>query len=194
MENINLFFEGLNNEASIVFIGLLAVAFLIGLIPGGLTYAFRVKDTQRKFGLLKTKFNQIQDLNTQLEADNKKLKHKLNNLFSEQQQKNGSVEQLQIENEQLYIRAQELEAHIHSLTQELEDSREYGRSLRAKQASLTAQLHSLKQMHKAPARVDNVDVNLLSSLRASQTKMESLRKQVKQLTDDNESLRRRLIS
>jgi chromosome segregation ATPase len=192
MEYTSAFFEGLDGEASMAFLGLLLGAFLIGLIPPGLTYAFRIRDLRRR---LSKHVHAHQEVVRDRNVLEKKLERSEEQLaaFRSRLKSVGSDRAQQLS--QLNVVQQELEqARAETLAAQIEASKneEYLQNLRGKVAALSAQIQSLKQAAQPKSPPTTFDMNAMSSLQTARAKVQALEDRVSQLTADNEKLRREL--
>ncbi len=189
MEYASEFFYGLDGAASLTFLGLLLGALLIGLIPGGLTYAFRVRDLQKRLakhidahqvtrqerdilqGQLERERTKVQDLSVRLRQ----------NLSSSAGQ---GVELTQVKRELDIAREEALAAQI-----SMRDREASLQKLKNKVASLQGQVAMLRTSSRPQPAPSAFDLDMIASLKTTRTKLKAMEQRVRELTADNEKLR-----
>lgn len=190
MELATQFIEGLDGPASMTFLGLLLAAFLIGLLPAGLTYAFRIRDLKRRAGKHIEAHQRVSQERSVAENQLAREVERAAVFRSRLQQMSG--ERAQQEAELTKLRGELGAAQAEALANKIEAGKneEYVQSLRGKVAALSSQVQSLKQSARPKAPQTSFDMDLLSTLQTARNKVESLEKRVAKLTADNEQLRR----
>ena len=190
MELATQFIEGLDGPASMTFLGLLLAAFLLGLLPAGLTYAFRIRDLKRRTGKHIDAHQRVTQERNVLENQLEREKDQTVNFRTRLQQLSG--ERARQEAELTQLRAELGAAQAEALTNKIEvgKNEEYLQSLRGKVAALSSQVQMLKQAARPKPAPNAFDVNTLSSLQTARNKVEGLEKRVAKLTADNEMLRK----
>jgi len=190
MELATQFIEGLDGPASMTFLGLLLAAFLIGLLPAGLTYAFRIRDLKRRTGKHINAHQRVTQERNVLENQLEREKEQKLTFRSRLQQMSG--ERARQEAELTQIRAELGAAQAEALANKIEAGKneEYLQSLRGKVAALSSQVQSLKQITRPKPAPSAFDMDTLSSLQTARNKVAGLEKRVAKLTADNEMLRK----
>ena len=190
MELATQFIEGLDGPASMTFLGLLLAAFLIGLLPAGLTYAFRIRDLKRRASKHIEAHQRVTQERNVLENQLIREKEQIDTFRSRLQQLSG--ERARQEAELTHVRTDLGAAQAEALANKIEASKndEYLQSLRGKVAALSSQVQSLKQSARPKAPQTSFDMDMLSTLQTARNKVESLEKRVAKLTADNEQLRK----
>ena len=194
MTSAQQFFEGLDGPASLTFLGLLFAAFLLGVLPAGLAYAFRVRDAKKKIvrhvEALQKVLAERDQLRVELEGvrtDNADLSSRLRELAAQHQR-------LVAEHDRVRDRADKLAAEQLGTQIEQSEAEQQMKALRDRLATMSAQVQSLRQLSRPrptpPAGA--FDVDTLASLRAAKTRAEGLEHRLKQMIADNEALRRQL--
>jgi len=190
MEFATQFIEGLDGPASMTFLGLLLAAFLIGLLPAGLTYAFRIRDLKRRATKHIEAHQVVRQERNVLENQLAREKEHVSTFRTRLQQISG--ERAQQEAQLNHLRADLAAAQAEALANKIESgkSEEYLQGLRGKVAALSSQVQSLKQSARPKAPAPAFDMDMLSTLQTARNKVESLEKRVAKLTADNEQLRK----
>ncbi|MFK8055349.1 MAG: hypothetical protein AB8F78_04430 [Saprospiraceae bacterium] len=190
MEFASQFIEGLDGPASMTFLGLLLAAFMIGLLPAGLTYAFRIRDLKRRTGKHIDAHQRVTQERNVLENQLTREKEQVATFRTRLQQLSG--ERARQEAELVQVRAELGAAQAEVITSKIEASKndEYLQSLRGKVAAYSSQVQSLKQAARPKAAPTSFDMDTLSTLQTARNKVESLEKRVTKLTADNEQLRK----
>ena len=201
MQYAQPFFEGLTGPASLTFLGLLLIAFLIGALPPSFAYAARVGKLRRRIArrdealaAARTELGELERVRAEgertlqlREAEATELKERLRRVSVERQASASEGTRLREELEDL--RGSQLGAQI-----EAQANAEEVQVLRGRIDALQAQVQSLRQAARAQQSpsAGAFDVNTLASLRAARTKAETLEARLAQVTADNEALRRQL--
>ncbi len=184
------FFNGLDGEASLVFLGLLACAFLIGLLPAGLTYLVRVRGVQGRLtkhvAAHQRVAQELQLVSGKLEREQVKSREYAERLRTLMAEGTRHQADLQRVNEQ----AQRAQAEVLELTSERTRQEDHTLGLRNRVATLTAELQTIKSRNRPQAAPTAFDAETLASLKAMRTKAKGLEERVSQLASDNERLRR----
>jgi regulator of replication initiation timing len=190
MELATQFIEGLDGPASMTFLGLLLAAFLIGLLPAGLTYAFRIRDLKRRTNKHIDAHKHVTQERNVLENQVKREQEQVATFRQRLQQLNSDRARQEAELTQL--RAELGASQAEALTNKVEavKNEEYLQSLRGKVAAMSSQIQSYKQMARPKPAPNAFDVDTLSSLQTARNKVASLEKRVAKLTADNEMLRK----
>ena len=200
MQYAQQFFEGLDGPASLTFLGLLFAAFLIGVLPAGLAYATRVREVKRRLiryrAALETAEATAADLRDRLAAAERSVAgrdarlaeadDRLRRVTAERQ--SAALESTRLRDEVDQLRGSQLAAQI-----EAKENAEEAQLLRGRIDALSAQVQGLKQASRAqPTPAGAFDLNMVASLKAARTKAERLEERLRQVTADNETLRRQL--
>ena len=194
MEFAQQFFTDLDDPASLAFFGLLAGAFLIGLLPSGLSNVSRSRDAKRKLAKhIAAHQRTAQERNVlegQLEREREKSREnaeRLKRLMSDRSAMAAELTQL---------RASLDGAHSETLAAQIarKENDDYVAGLRGKVAALSAQVQALKAAASPKAAPTGFDLDLIASNKSLRTKAESLEERVASLMEDNEKLRRQLTT
>lgn len=190
MEYASQFIQGLDGPASLTFLGLLFVAFLIGLLPAGLTYAFRIRDMKKRMLQHVEAHRQLiierELLEGQLLREQTKVEETLGRLkktMSDRAAQEAELTRLRKDFDS--VCAESMVAQI--TTRERDETIA---SLKNKIASLQGQISSLRSAARPQSAPSSFDLDVMASLKTARTKLASLEERVKQLTADNELLRR----
>ncbi len=195
------FFEGLDGPASLTFMGLLFAAFLIGGLPAGLAYAFRVRDTKKRLrkhmdaleatlaerDQLRAQFaEQVTERVPALQKANEDLQQRLRQITADRQRISAELTRALADKEALA--GENIATRV-----EAKQNDDYVQTLRERLATLSAQVQSLRaQDRPRPAPPAGAfDVDTLASLRAAKTRAAELESRLNQVMADNEKLRRR---
>jgi len=190
MEFASQFIEGLDGPASMTFLGLVLAAFLIGLLPAGLTYAFRIRDLKRRAGKHIDAHHRVMQERSVLENQLAREKEQLATFRTRLQQLSNERARQQAELTQ--VRAELGAAQAEALANKIEagKSEEYLQSLRGKVAAYSSQVQALKQAARPKAPASSFDMDVMSTLQTARNTVDSLEKRVAKLTADNETLRK----
>ena len=195
------FFDGLTGPASLTFLGLLLVAFLLGALPTSFAYATRARRLRRRLGRREAALAEARttatDLRQTLAARDETLAHDAAELASLRQRlrqagtdrQNTAAEATRLRDEVEALRGSQLAAQI-----EARGNADEAQVLRGRLDALNAQLQSLRQSSRAQTRppAGAFDVDTLASLQAARRRAEGLEARLAQVTADNEALRRQL--
>ncbi len=195
------FFEGLDGPASLTFLGLLFAAFLIGGLPAGLAYAFRVRDIKKRLlkhmSALETTLAERDQLRLEvakhrdedapaLVQANDELQQRLRQMTADRQRVSAELNRALEEKEALA--GENIATRVES-----QQNDQYVQTLRERVATLSAQVQSLRAQDRPrpmpPAGA--FDVNVVASLHAAKIRATELESRLNQVMADNEMLRRR---
>lgn len=194
MEYAQQFFEGLDEPASLTFLGLLATAFLIGLLPAGLMYLARLRRAERRVDRLVDALAQLKDERDALVADLAGSKAKADDL--DQRLRSSVNARTALQSDLSRLRDESSTAAREALRAEAEarDREQALESLRNRNATLTAQVQSLKNSarNSRPTIPTVFDADVMSSLSRERARADALEARIEQLTADNEELRAHL--
>lgn len=195
MELAQQFFSGLDGPASLTFLGLLAAAFLIGLLPAGLMYLTRLRRAERRIA-------RLADALETVTAEREALRTELSELTEahdelDRRLRTSAASRSQLQTELAKLREERDASGVRALTAEAEarEREDLVESLRNRNATLTAQVQSLKNSaHNArAASVPSVfDADVMASLSRERARTQALEDRITTLTADNERLRARL--
>ena len=195
MQYAQQFFEGLDGPASLTFLGLLFGAFLIGLLPAGFSYAFRVRRIQKHLQQHIKAHQLTQQERNAYQGKFERSQEELADLKAKFDAQRTAFAKTQHESVQL-IRERDLnENQLFELKVKMREQDQMIDTLTKKLSAANAQLVGMKAQEKmARQPFSPIDSNTQASLLALKRKVESLEHLVQQLTSDNEMLRRRLAS
>lgn len=192
MEFAQQFFSGLDGPASVTFLGILAGAFLLGLLPAGLTYAFRVRDARARLekhvAAHQRARQESQMLAKRLEQEQTRGSGLEERARREQSERARQLAELaRLRDELAAAQAETLSAQVAA-----RDAADRLAALQGRVGTLQAQVQSLKAMQRPQAAPGGFDLDLMANLKTARQRSESLEERVRQLTADNEQLRREL--
>ena len=200
MQHAQQFFEGLTGPASLTFLGLLLVAFLIGALPTAFANAARARKLRRRLARRDDALAEARATIDQLTADVERaaaerasvatetadLRQRLSRAIAERQASGAEVTRLREEGER------QRDGQLATQIEAQENAKEV-QVLRGRIDALNAQLQGLRQASQARrAPAGAFDVNVVASLQAARTKADALEARLAQVTADNEALRRQL--
>jgi len=191
MEYANQFFQGLDGPASLTFLGIVTAFFLLGLLPAGLTYAFRVRDIKKRLAKhIAAHQNTLQERNMlegQLGREQERSEGYLQRL------RNSSTDRASQETSLADMRKDLDLARGAQLTAEvsMREAEDTISALQNKVASLHGQVSDLRSKARPRAQPQFFDSELRATLKHQRAKIETLEARISELMEDNEVLRRK---
>lgn len=192
MEYVQQFTQGLDGPASLTFMGLLFVALLIGLLPAGFIYGFRVRDLKRRLAKHVAAHQRVTQERGVLEGQLHRERERATEL--DQRLRRLGTDRAAQATELTRLRDGVSAAQSEALAAQIEarDRQEEVQALRNKVAGLQGKVQSLQQSARPQPAHTGFDLDLMASLKATKTKLAAMEARVEQLTGDNERLRREL--
>lgn len=194
MEYAQQFIQGLDSPASLTFMGLMLGALLLGMIPAGLTYAFRVRDLKKRLAKHIDAHQRATQERLMLEGQLERHREQVGEAQQRIRQLSGdratqAADLTQLREELSAAQADALAARV-----EAADQRSTLEATRNKLAGVQGKLQSLQAANRPQAAPSGFDLDMMASLKTTKTKLAAMEQRVEQLTQDNEKLRRELAS
>ena len=195
MELAQQFFSGLDGPASLTFLGLLATAFLIGLLPPGLMYLARLRRAERRITRLGDALERVTGERDGFSADLAGVRAEAADLDQRLRSSVNARAALQSDLARLREEAAASGAKVMAAEAEAREREASLAALQGRNATLTAQVQSLKssaRQARAGAIPSVFDADVMASLSRERARGDALEERITRLTADNEELRAQL--